>query len=236
MWQTDALLDICRKYRDDAPAGVVFDEPYLPYVPSQWNGILVLAEAQNLSMPDKNEYVKRLRKMSSEGRMKRLPDSEGKYIGVNPWDDGHAKLALKAMIPNLELKRVAVSNAVPWSCVGDDGENKNPNEEMRKKASAFWRELFDRWEPELKKIIALGKVTRKVMSDAGMKDSVFALRLPSPMALRRLQNLFDREDLLARFPEARRAIETLGITATDTHVLFACHAVSLGGKEFKGLF
>ncbi len=48
-WNEHDALAVCRRFRDAAPSETIFPEPYLPYVPSDWNGILVLAEAQHLA-------------------------------------------------------------------------------------------------------------------------------------------------------------------------------------------
>jgi hypothetical protein len=49
-WNEHDALAVCRRFRDTAPTETIFPEPYLPYVPSDWNGILVLAEAQHLAV------------------------------------------------------------------------------------------------------------------------------------------------------------------------------------------
>ena len=38
-----ALLQVCEQCTLLAPAGAVVKEPYVPYVPDAWNGVLVLA-------------------------------------------------------------------------------------------------------------------------------------------------------------------------------------------------
>ena len=60
-------------------------EPYIPFIPSNWNGIIVLAESQNLSSTNE-DYVQYLNSLSISERMKRLSlgyDS----IGVDPCDE-----------------------------------------------------------------------------------------------------------------------------------------------------
>ena len=47
------LITICQRYVLDAHSLVVVPEPYIPLMPEQWNGTLVLAEAQNLGFVQK---------------------------------------------------------------------------------------------------------------------------------------------------------------------------------------
>ena len=89
-------------------------EPYLPYLPDQWNGVLVLAEAQQLA--GAREYLRWLRGLPPEQRMIRLSTPNPSGVGVGPWDNGIVKLAVKAMMPDIQPEEVAVGNAVPWSC------------------------------------------------------------------------------------------------------------------------
>lgn len=44
-----SLVDICQAERYKGSTAVVESVPYIPYIPENWNGVLVLAEAQNLS-------------------------------------------------------------------------------------------------------------------------------------------------------------------------------------------
>lgn len=231
----EPLMAVCRKFTDEAPEGVVIPEPYIPFIPENWNSILVLAEAQNLS--DKG-YSDGLRRQGTDECILRLLNAKNKNgIGVKPWDDWHAKLALKAMIPKINLTEVAVSNAVPWSCLNEKGENANPTGEMQEQAGKFWKDLFAAWEPDLKKIIVLGNVAEGVMIRAAQKrEDWLKLRLPSLNNLNRVQGMFDREDLLRRFSEVKKAAEALGkpdLVKSHSHVFFACHAVSLGSQKLQ---
>ena len=233
----DEAVNLCREFADRAPDGVIFPEPYLPYVPAKWNGVLVLAEAQNLGNPEAG-HVLWLEGLPPEERIKRLyiAHSLGQDLGVGPWDNGITKLALKAMTPNLCLNKVAVSNAVPWSCRGEGVANVNPTAEMKDMAVDFWRELFAIWRPELKALILLGKVASDVMTRTGAGDDALELRLPVPQNLYRSCGMFDQGDLLTRFPEVRRAADELGVTPNLSEVFFACHAVSLGKQRFEDMF
>ena len=257
MWNEDqekALLEVCRKYTSDAPENVIFPEPYLPYQPENWNGILVLAESQVIR--DKEEdYAKWLQKLTPEQRMTRLrrkdpippyPDKRDK-IGIGPWDDGTIKLALQAIFKGaklgLELENVAISNAVPWTRKSG-GKNLNPGEEMQVKAAKFWEEIVAVWKPDIKALVVLGNVAERVMRKAGVlekyKKNWLKLRLPSPNAINRVSGMFETDDLNARFPEVRGALNTLemgeNVQQYKMKVFFACHAVSLGVGKFKECF
>ncbi|MBL7223220.1 MAG: hypothetical protein ISS72_05155 [Candidatus Brocadiae bacterium] len=226
-----AMLDVCRMFADQAPDGVVFREPYVPLVPACWNGLLALAEAQNLGDPH-SEYVERLEGLPSNERMQRLkPDYP---VGIEPWDDGSMKLMLKSMMPSLDLGRVGVSNAVPWSARKGARVNANPRQEAEAAAAEFWRAMLDLLTPEIRLIVAFGNVAERVVREAGWGSRYIKLRLPSPPARHRIAGMFDDADLLERFPEVKRSWEalakpdpTLAQPATG-QILFACHAASLG--------
>ncbi|MBI3272719.1 MAG: hypothetical protein HYZ53_27275 [Planctomycetes bacterium] len=230
MFDRQALLQVCRRHAADPPAEVVVPEPYLPLVPDPRNGILVLAEAQNLSG---EAYVLWLKNLTPEGRMTRLPGPHG--VGVGPWDDGPVRLALKAVIPSVKLAQVALGNAVPWSRLSESGANANPSEELEERATRFWRELLAIWQPQITALIVLGNVAKNVMANAGCRDTL-ALRLPSPNSINRVQSMFDKADLLDRYPEVRHAMAALQLKDVDHGwVLFACHAVSLGKRRLENL-
>jgi hypothetical protein len=86
------LLTICR-------AGVLKElgeetvpEPYIPFIPKNWNRCLVLAEAQNHSKKN-DAYLSWLEGLDSKGKMLRLY-RRGKKLGCQPWDDGSLKFAV----------------------------------------------------------------------------------------------------------------------------------------------
>jgi hypothetical protein len=64
------LLSICRK-AGRSLSGMVLAEPYIPFVPDEWNGILILSEAQNLGKLF-GAHVGLLRDRSPEERLRRL--------------------------------------------------------------------------------------------------------------------------------------------------------------------
>jgi len=255
MWNEDqekALLEICRKYTSDAPENVMFPEPYLPYKPKKWNGILVLAESQVIKSTDDESYGGKLKKLSSVERMARLGEKELQYkegdIGIGPWDNGTIKLALQAIFKGtelgLELENVAVSNAVPWT-KRTNGSNKNPDEQMQAKAANFWKDIFDMWKPDINVLVVLGNIAEKVMRRAGISEKYaknwVKLRLPSKNSIFRIMNTFSHKDLLCRYGEVQKALSILGMKKDNEKlykmkVFFACHAVSLGLGKFKECF
>ena len=222
------LLDCIR---DDFEDDVVIAEPYIPYVPSDWNRLLVLAESQNLSAGSQ-DYVDALRKLDSTGRMTRLGRRElagDGYVGVAPWDDGPLKLAVEAGF-GAAAERTAVSNAVLWSRRHTETQaNVNPDGRLKKRSSRLWRRMLEVLAPE--KVIVSGNVAYDVTREAGWHDERTArLRLPSRTAMSRISGMFDENDLLRRYPEVYRVasehpewIETY----RRNGIFFACHAVSL---------
>lgn len=252
--QEKTLLEVCRKYTSDAPANVMFPEPYLPYKRKKWNGILVLAESQVIRNKQE-KYAQWLQGLTPEQRMTRLgrKDPTPPYadkrdkIGIGPWDNGTIKLALQAIFervePKLKLEDVAVSNAVPWTRTGT-GKNLNPGEEMQVKAAKFWEEIVAVWKPDIKALLVLGNVAERVMRKAGVLEKYaknwLKLRLPSPNAINRVSGMFSCDDLKARFPEVPKALDALkmaeNVEQYKMKVFFACHAVSLGVGKFKECF
>jgi len=262
MWnetQKEALLNVCKKHYYQNAENVIVPEPYRPYMPENWNGILVLAESQNISPGD--EYDKWLNELKTEPgklmtRLEQIPyKNKPDWIGVGPWDDGTVKLALQAIFEgaNLDLKfeDVAVSNAVPWTYKSVD-KNLNPDDEMQTKnkmeakAAEFWEEIFDVWQPDIKALLVLGNVAKSVMELAGvLREKYLKLRLPSPNVIDRVRGMFCCDDLEEnRFPEVKKAREYLeaqgyleeGQDKNKRQIFFACHAVSLGVPKFKEWF
>lgn len=254
MWNERDMLEVCERFTDDAPTGVVVKEPYIPYKPKNWNGILILAESQ--AIPSTNDkYAQWLEKLTPKQRMTRLgrTEPEAPYpkepwrIGIGPWDDKTVQLAMKAVFYSsgldLELDNIALSNAVPWTCESHDGKNVNPTEQMQAKASQFWKEIFEVWKPDIKALVILGNVAKRVITVAGIlsderyKERCLKLRLPSPNAINRVCGMFDADDLEARFrevKEARQALEMIkDAKQYKREIFFACHAVSLGAAKFK---
>ncbi|HUS74018.1 MAG TPA: hypothetical protein VMY06_13240 [Sedimentisphaerales bacterium] len=254
MWDKDkekALLEVCKKYTADAPKNVIFPEPYLPYIPEDWKGILVLAESQMIKSTDDESYGGKLKRLSSVEKMARLGEKELQYkegdIGVGPWDNGTIKLALQAIFigANLELRLedIAISNAVPWTRK-TTGTNLNPDKQMQDKAAEFWEKVLGIWEPDIKAMVVLGNVAERVMTRKGIPEKYtknwLKLRLPSPNAINRVSGMFDCDDLKFRFQEIQKALDALEMSEEveqyKMKVFFACHAVSLGLEKFKKWF
>src|SRR5262245_34630412 len=116
-------ISICQRFVLADGAGVVVPEPYFPLVPESWNGLLVVAEAQNLA--SETAYRSWLLAQAPEGRFRRLYRGNG--VGIQPWDDGSLKLAIHAAL-DMRPEETAVSNAVPWSQRQSGGQNENPGE------------------------------------------------------------------------------------------------------------
>lgn len=217
------LIQICRKHIsriDD----VVLCEPYIPYIPEKWNGILILAEAQNLSKTN-NTYLQRLIRMNRKERFMRLSDIDN--LGIQPWDDGTLKLAVSSVFPFESLHSFAVSNAVLWSQTDERGNNKTPDEELINNSISFWKDLLPVLKPHI--IITCGKIASATISDI-WNGRVYGLRAPSPLFLSRISGMFNKKDLLKRFPEVANAIEhnrnILNGGYEMNKIFFACHAVS----------
>jgi hypothetical protein len=206
----DKLAVICEEHA--CPNGVVFSESYVPYIPDDWNRVLVLAEAQNLSEknPENAEYRKRLSELKlSRDRILRLqpkqlqelrrkdgidpPPWDG--IGVQPWDDGLLPLAVATALKDVDPKRVAVSNAVPWSRKTGTGANARPTHDLQERATLFWQEILACMRPS--HIVAAGAVARKVMKSADVKLTIWGS--PSPRVLSVLSDSVNREELRTRF-------------------------------------
>jgi len=240
----EKMIKICEEFTDKVPHNVVIKEPYIPYIPENWNRILVLAESQNLA---KEEDRKPLREKNKRERFLRLYEerkSSG-YLGIGPWDDGHMKIALKAIEPYLKMENgglnideVAVSNAVPWSLV-EGNSNKSPTEELKELAVEFWKRIFSVWLPNDNnfEIFTFGRTAQRIIYNAG-KESKF-LYLPAGQHFNGGKSFFDCQDLLKRYPEVekvKKELEQLPLLKDtklgDSHIFFACHAVSQANIGF----
>ena len=210
---------------------IVIREAYIPYIPSQWNRYLVrylvLAESQNLA--NMND-VQNLKNLTSQERMNRFSDGPA----VGPWNDGSLPCAIEAAF-RLNLCEIAVSNAVPWSRTTPNGrQNLNPSETMKNKAVRFWEDFLPLINPTL--IITAGNVAKEVLKRAA-PEGHYCLKsvwLPSPRAMSPKSGMFDVEDLLRRYPEVHRVVQSKPEwfqTYKRNKVFFACHVVSLYGQN-----
>ncbi len=233
----EKMIKICEEFTDKVPHNVEIKEPYIPYIPENWNRILVLAESQNLA---KEKDRKPLREKNKRERFLRLYEemkSSG-YLGIGPWDDGHIKIALKVIEPHINIDEVAVSNAVPWSLFRKN-KNESPTEELKNLAVEFWKSIFSTWLPNDNncEIFTFGTIAQRIINDAGKKSK--CLFLPSPQNINKGKMFFDCQDLLRRYPEvakAKKELEQLPslkkVKFGDSHIFFACHAVSQANRGF----
>lgn len=58
----DKLVAICKNYILPKKDRATVSEPYIPYIPKSWNGVLVLAEAQNHGEKAKMTYLGDIRR------------------------------------------------------------------------------------------------------------------------------------------------------------------------------
>lgn len=202
---------------------IVIREAYIPYIPPQWNGYLVLAEAQNLANTDD---VRRLLDLPSRRRMNRFANGPA----MAPWDDGLLPCAIEAAF-GVNSRKTAVSNAVPWSRIKPDGNNENPSEEMEDQAVRFWEDLLPLINPT--HIITAGKVAETVIERADPESRYCRknVRLPSPRAMNLISGMFNTDDLLRRYPEVQQVVQRNPKKWLKRNIVFfACHVVSLYGQ------
>lgn len=123
----ERLAAACMEFAAPPGVDVVVPEPYIPYVPPDWNGTLVVSEAQNLA--GGTSYVQRILAAAPAERVQRLYWEGSTDLGIAPWDDGTLKLAVAATWPLLSPDGFAVSNAVLWSQTSG-ARNINPEEAL----------------------------------------------------------------------------------------------------------
>jgi len=236
MASLEQLLSVCKRHVLKNRTKATVREPYVPYIPAQWNKVLVLAEAQNHAQ---GSYLADLRRMSPRSRLLRLYKSK-QMVGVHPWDNGTLKLAVEAALKR-EASRTAVSNAVPWSLV-KGSKNQTPSPEHLRKSVAFWLDLLPVLQPEL--ILVAGakaeEVVRKVLKSIKIQPKLIPTPLPSPRVLNAVSRTFDEDDLMSRFPEVRKVIaKRRGWLEIEGHrrnkILFACLVVSRASRRGKNL-
>jgi hypothetical protein len=220
------LIEIC--YRHVLPVGVpaVIPEPYIPYIPVKWNGVLVLGEAQHLGK--KNfDYRKWLVDADRPTRVTRLRQESG-GLGIAPWDDGTLPFAVEATFGVL-AEECAVSNAVPWSQVNANDDNANPSAELVALATGFWKEALPALAPS--RVLACGQTARSVFEPLRCPSwQVMFPRLPSTRATASLVNRFREASIATRFPsvaqKAKERPEWLSKYRANK-IAYACHMVTL---------
>jgi len=223
------LVRICLDHPLPDSDRVVVSYPYIPWVPSDWNGILVLAEAQNLSKTNA-DYRNNLRNMLPNEQVRRL-HHDRISLGIEPWDDGSLKLAVDAAL-DARSAQTAVSNGVLWSQVTDTDANQTPSDKLVQESSGVWSEMLPVLQPMC--VVSAGKKALAVVEAAkkmsGCSFEHIHLRLPSTNNLSRISGMFSGEDLLRRFPEVARVTDIYPdwvAENTQNKIFFACHAVSM---------
>jgi len=163
----------------------------------------------------------------------------GNDTHVGPWDDGILKLAVEVALC-VPSSSCAVSNAVPWSRVDENGKSLNPSSEMEEYSVQFWARLLPVLNPN--KIVLAGKVAREVLHRATLRANLaipfIEWRLPAPTSIRRISGMFSTEDLLRRYPEVKMALQNQPSYDEKTAfyrdlVYYACHALSLSEQAIS---
>jgi hypothetical protein len=227
-----ALLQTCEEYLLPEDLAAVIEEPYVPYVPEPWNGLLVLAEAQNMSAKNA-AYVAQVQQMDAWQRLTRLDEARKREdrLRIQPWDDGSLPLAVESAF-DLRAEATAVSNAVMWSVRDAKGNNQNPSNRLIAESIKLWKKMLAVLQPKL--IVTAGKIAEKVVQGTDVACPRHCLRSSSPLALSRIAGMFREDDLLRRYPEvaavAARHPEWLAKFQLNK-VIFACHAVSVAGNK-----
>ncbi len=226
MIDQDKLVDICRRYTVPIDTPVVIFEPYVPFIPENWNKCLVLAESQNLSNTNA-KYVIYLKGFAHKEKYFRLNDSEN--LGIQPWDDGSLKLAVQSAF-HINATETAVSNSVVWSQVTSTGNNISPSKHLINLSSTFWSEILSEIKPD--HIITSGNIAHEVIGSIEQGPWQHTrLRLPSPNAMSRVSGMFPENDLLSRYQEVEETVnrypEWLNGGYRQNKIFFACHAVSV---------
>ena len=204
---------------------VVIGEPYVPYIPNIWNGVIVLAESQNLSLTN-DTYVQWLNSKTKEKKINRL-NIRKNLIGVYPWDDGSIKIAVESAL-DIKSAETGVSNAVLWSQRGKSKQNVTPNLNLQEESSKLWQKLLNILEPKM--VVCCGNIAQSVIKKTKWTGDIKKLRLPSKTAMSRVSGMFSKDDLLRRYPEVQLTIsnhpEWIKNGYELNKIFFACHAVS----------
>ena len=225
------LVQICLDYGVyQGSTEVVVDIPYIPYIPENWNGFLVVAEAQNLKA---NAYAN----YSNEQKICRLYphyDCSNNYavdgpfpkMDVSPWEDGSIPLALKAAL-DLDPYKTAVCNACLWSRRNGD-VNENPNEEMQNQSKELWKKIWIDLKPHVSKVVCCGNIADFIFDF--IKNRV-KIKHPSRRLLTPISDMITENDLFNFFPDVKEAYDSFGYKEKDMQykqniIFFACHAVS----------
>lgn len=195
----DKLIEICARHVLPRTIPAILPEPYIPFVPETWNGVLVLGEAQHLG---KRNLSYRTWLLGAD-RLTRFTRFrlENDALGIAPWDDGTLRFAVEASL-GLLAEECAVSNAVPWSQVSENDDNANPSRELIKLAGRFWEEMLPALAPT--RIIACGgmahSVFKPLVATAGGPSRFLFPRLPSPRSTPALVKQYPEALVVSRSP------------------------------------
>lgn len=211
--------------------------PYAPYIPKNWNGILVLGTSQKIKVKNNGdkEYRESLLDLSDDYLIFRLGNQvvTGKkpdqFLGVEPWDNGFLKLAMLSCFPESKVNEFAVSNVIPWEL---SKENEIQNNFLASKSINFLKAVLPIIKP--KYIISASQMAQDSMllGYSCKKMNFRYINLLAPGALRYIINLFDENDLYFRYPEVRCAFELNPKLIKRNnpnwrhYVIYAAHAVS----------
>lgn len=224
------LIEACKRFPvRDMPDNAIIHEPYIPLIPENWNGYLVLAEAQNLSEqnPQCQRYVQQLKTAPKRQVYERLYhySAVGKpgEIGIKPWDDGCLKLAIKAAL-GLTPEETGVGNAVLWSLVARSRKsghtNINPTTDLERKSAALWDKFLEILSPA--KILVAGRVAARVIGLTKRRKADIEWVLPSPRLWSPVSGMFSQE-LLSHYPAVARNAAAMKITSKNA-LLYSCLA------------
>ncbi len=223
-------MSICAKHTLPSELDAVISDSYIPFIPDDWNGVLVFAEAQNLSRK-KGAWIDALMKRSIEERMRRLYDPErGVAMGVGPWEEGYLQLAVSIL--GHDPARTAVANAVPWSLRGHQGANRTPDAALQKRAVEYWNDLGEVLAPHANYLLLCGNIASNVLGASSWTRNINGgrVRLPSPMLLNPASSLFEVDDLLARYAGIKDHIAKVWgdspSAMTKQRAVYAAHVMS----------
>jgi hypothetical protein len=226
------LTEICKNYgRFRGTSSVVVDIPFIPYIPDNWNGVLVLAEAQNLyedAYKDCSDLQKIYRLYPDMDCSKSYDANKGLFpiLDIKPWEDGSIPLALKAAL-EINPFETAICNSCLWS-LRKNGINVNPNDEMRDMSRDLWKEMWSVLGESAERVVCCGSVAASIFDFEEVEGKRACLRLPSPNALSRVSGMFNEAELFKRYPEVEKVFAGFSDTTyRQNKIFFACHAVSI---------
>ncbi|MCB9550248.1 MAG: hypothetical protein H6706_31005 [Myxococcales bacterium] len=156
----------------------VIAEAHWPFRPANWNGVLVLGEAQNLATSAGTPAQVRAYSLEAQGlgspderagRLTSLPAFmpagwSGQTIHVKPWHSGPLRMAVACH--GHDPDRCAVTNAVPWAWTkgGKDDNTMLGRKAVVEAAAAFLTTLFPR---QPRTVYACGGRAQAVTAAAG---------------------------------------------------------------------